>query len=60
MKTIGIWGKSLAVRLDKECAELNIKDKDKVDVRINNGVIEVRKIESLMHVVNGEKFIVKS
>lgn len=58
-KKIGIWGKSLAVRLDRECAALGIKDGDSVDVRINNGVIEIRNVETEYHVVNGDKFVVK-
>lgn len=58
-KKIGIWGKSLGIRLDRECNVLDIKDGDAVDVRIKNGVIEIRKIETEYHVVNGDKFVVK-
>lgn len=58
-KTIGKWGKSLAIRLDAECAELNIEAKDKVDVRIEEGKIVVEKINSEYKVVNGAKFVVK-
>lgn len=58
-KKIGTWGKSLGIRLDRECNVLDIKDGDAVDVRIKDGVIEIRKIETEYHVVNGDKFVVK-
>lgn len=59
-KKLGIWGKSLAIRLDSECKDLNWNEKDRIHVYIKDGKIILEKINEEFKVINGAKFIVKS
>ncbi|MGL4358596.1 MAG: Toxin SymE, type I toxin-antitoxin system [Bacteriophage sp.] len=58
-KKAGKWGTSLALRLDQEFNELNIKKGDKVHVYIVDNKIMIEKVISEFSVINGVKFAVK-
>lgn len=58
-KKAGKWGTSLALRLDQEFNELNIKKGDKVHVYIVDNKIMIEKVISEFSVINGVKFAVR-
>lgn len=58
-KKVGLWGKSLSLRLDDEFGQIGVKKGDNVVATVKGDVIEIKKVVSEYRVINGEKFIVK-
>lgn len=55
IKKIGKWGTSLALRLDNECNELDIKQGEDVYLTIEDNKIIIEKIQEQKIFINGKE-----